>query len=336
MVTDSFFADSSSPIFIDHIKTIQLEKITLQEDFSLNTTIQDENGDRWYNELMIGFNNNAEIKEPFYKTYFENIKNLNEEITQIVVYAPSNNLDCIFEEVYSKFNLEHEEFYFLKYQHPSSCLRLRFFNTKLSVEDIINYLNKRREAYCISDVVNSSFNEEISTYENTEGLNLYLEISKYFSKTFLYRNQELEGLKTEDSIFFGPITKMLYLALLNNKLYSDYEINISINNFEHDSHFKDYKIIWGFIKKEIKNKDSKLINKINELIEVDYQNIENLLNQWNEGYNTKVFTKDINFFIQRIIHMEIFRLTSAEYQFANRFVLRLATDIEKEKSYSKC
>lgn len=323
------FLDTRSEAFFEMVKKVKSSSLMLQEDFSIDSSICTTKG-RWINEVMFSFEIEKHFQQPPFKEYSNHFSDFNHDIEQVEVYAPTGLLFPVLDSLYSRF-LKGREFYYIHYQIPSPHLRLRIFDERGLSAQIIQFLLKQKDRFCIAHVANTPFEEELATYESQAGLEVYWRYSKAASTASFEARKVCDALGATPSRAFGPLGAMIYLSLLLERVSRAGELQFYLKDFSFESGHAEYKSIWSFVRAELKKQNRGALAQIFALVENNSAGVIKAVNEWERLYHHGKVSKASDFFIARIFHMEIFRLSEGKHPDANLLILKLAKDIRKDQ-----
>ena len=209
----------------------------------------------------------------------------------------------------------------MSYAHPNSQLRFRC--SKLKCLDIFEKIQGdiRLQNYMIAL---EPYRIEKNTYG--EAINQYIEASQILSRYFL-TIKKICNQKNLYTLGDYGIFELLFQAFLAKFLLEDDILRFKKTIFMHESSYSTEKEIFNFYRK---NKDSiifiriiKLAQKIKKELYPIIQEADSLLEQ---------MKKEKNFFVLRLIHMEIFRSSMIPSNDINPLVLKLGARLFRHEN----
>ncbi|EQC45251.1 lantibiotic dehydratase, C-terminal domain protein [Bacteriovorax sp. Seq25_V] len=321
--------DTSSPYIIDQVMKLSGTRIILQEDFSLSSTVKLKNGQNFVNEIFYSFSLEEKKEKKNFKIYNNRKLPLLSEISEVRLIAGPAMLKDLAEFIIQKyFSGENQiEFYFINYQLPVSHLRFRIFNNSQLAMQIAND-SQLNDFFTVRDSLVTHYELETSIY-GKDGVDLYLIYSKVMSRNFLKITEVVDSVDLGVDDNFGPVSALLFLGLFSSKVLSSQPSQII---FKEDYLNFSYKRIFNYFLEMSKN-NSKFVASVNALVDNLLVEIMPILDSWEALFESGKVDKDLDFFVNRLIHMELFRLTDGSHVFANDFVLKLAADLIKREKY---
>lgn len=314
--------------FLEFIAKCKDEKVVIQEDYGNKSLITAETGN-WTNEISYTFSLESQKKFNLPFIHYQDQYQENSSIQEINFFMPNEALVPFTRFLLNSKLLESVRYYFIYYQYPHSHLRLRVFESIEIAQKIRDqFFIHLKDDYLISNATLKPYEIERTQYINEIGHKIYLETSIYLSTRYKKLSYDLEKLISPMSSSWGPSMIVIYLGTLFLDLAEYFSLEISDFKLDTAQEFRDFKKLQEWFKK---NKDC--ICKIEQYKE-DYNFLIEQSHKWKVEAQGNT-NKDISFFINRMIHMEVFRLTTGIYPKTNRAVLIFAKYLKTQRHFQK-
>jgi hypothetical protein len=322
----------SSPYFLDQINKSKSKTLHIQEDLTLDSQIETPSGP-YLCQIAFSVKTQSQQQPLYFNEYTYNKLPLDAPIQQINIKAPEQFLELIMLDLINK-QILNEKYFFINYQKPESHIRLRIINNPKIVENIIESLRRdiHYEQFCISAIERVPYEEETSTYHNSKGVKLYTDCCCILSLDYLrIKNITLKS-NVGTTLSAGPVLELIYLSFLSYYLLGKHNKKNDSTVYTHPSAYQECKKIWEYLRKNRKTENPAII-QLKMIAKKQAKKIHPYVSEWNKLNETKSNKKSPSFFEDRLIHIELFRMTNGSYIETNKMALHLANNIYKEELY---
>lgn len=213
-------------------------------------------------------------------------------------------------------------YYFIKYPHPSSHIRFRVFssNSSSSWENFFLTAFQKAQSYLLQEASEVPFELELETYGGRSGLDHYHEISQALSASYpSYHNLRAELASTGHFTYGNPVD-VAYLFILFQKLSS------------HPTFSGCRGIFLTTLPSEVKRGRAHFLKHHRDLLTDEslsrycdqlLKKLAPVLGRLGRDFSARKIKVDREFFLSRIIHMEVFRIMPASPNFVEAVSLSL-------------
>lgn len=320
-----------SEYFLEQARKTKSSILQFQEDFHTQAAINtNEPAKEYLYQFCYRFATTTVLPKLPLKIYEENQLE-SSHISELRLSAPQEYLEHIMLHIERSY-LADARFYFINYQNPYSHIRIRLLDDLELSEYLLEALPQDNylKSLNLMNVTRTNYNAEESVYTGREGVQIYLEASIQMTKYF----KRVKQLTLAHSIgaisSSGPVLEIIYLTFLSHYLV----IKKSEQEFTQAHSYTQQKNVWKFIKEQYKNTNS-VVYKLETLAKELVKELEPTLKKWTQLQKQNAgFEKPAYFFEHRLVHMEIFRMTSGEFADTNIMILRLAKQYERQRKYN--
>lgn len=244
-----------------------------------------------------------------FKIYSKEIDN--SSLLQLTVNCPSGVIETVAKYIIENYFKE-TLFYFVSYPHPNSQLRFRCH--KLKCLEIFEKLQKdtRLQNYMVAL---EPYRIERNTYG--EAINQYIAASQVLSRHFLVI-KKICNQKNLYALGGYGVLELIFQGFLAKFLLGEDILRFKDTPFMNEMSYSGEKQTFNFF---LKNKNSIIMLRIIKLAQNIHKELNPIIKEA-EGY-FKNIGKEKNFFVLRLIHMEVFRSSMIPNNDINPIILKL-------------